>query len=600
MLDTVKLVVYDIGDGLDRIPGRTGMHRPLVEHLHYMNNTRLESSRFSVDSKSPVRVNKTYLNRDMIFFSATNKLIERAAVFTKNMPSSNYKLRYQVDYVSDCFSIEFSIPKFFFGTNVLQSVFNPTDKDFDPYNKDKNTLEYQYSLIYERFTAYIKSFFQIEFPGLYVDFTKVELRRLDICYNLVFPDKVSTLIYLEAQRNLRKKRQREGTTNLTNYETSIFIKNADYSFKIYHKGAEYNKNDRAEHVKINDKIMKRNSLTPYAKVMGGTKFEECFPIEHIQELADRTLRFEMTFFAKYISKIFNQIIRTDKHYLPVQNKICVPASRRFNNFRKFFNRITSILQNRVNWDKYRFNQKQLPLNKATDFCFTLTNRDPLLCMNYVAFTETIEKLKEPLTKGIGKGFRYNSYYELLYAYAKKQDKNYENDLKILDIFYSRMSAYYSKRHKVMLKLDDNDLLEFIEHYESAEISHLPAIRFTKNTMLEMSRRFLDSVYQFEVKSLSDYEQFKARILTDKTLKFNKALLLSAYKYCTVGINLDQQAKLFDWGDSTLKRYKTRFKKLGIDRAFQDVQVPTVDFDFSRYFADISTNKFQLNFAFSLK
>jgi hypothetical protein len=599
MLDTVKLVVYDIGDGLDRTPGRTGVHRPLVEYLRYLHNTRLEQSRYSVNSKADVRVNKTYLNRDFLFFEATNKLIERSSVITKHMASSNYKLRYNIDYVNDCFTVEFSFPKFFFGTNVLQTVFNPTDRDFDPFNKEKSTLEYQFSLIYERFTTYVKAFFKIEFPGLNVDFTKVELRRLDICYNLVFPDKALALNYLDAQKKIKKKRQREGTTNQTNYTTSIFIKNADYSFKIYHKGEEYQKNDRAEHVKINEKIARKNALTPYAKKLGETKFEEVFPIEEIQDLADRSLRFEMTFFAKYISKIFNQIIRTDNHYLPVQNGIKVESSRRFNNFRKYFNKITAILQNRVNWDKYRFNQKQLPLNKAASFCFTLTNKDPWLCMNYVAFMEVIEKLQQPLAKGVGKGFKHNSYYDLLYAYARIKDRNYQNDLKILDIFYSRMSAYYSKRHKVMLKLDDDDLIEFIDHYTSSEISHASVVRFTKNTMQEMTKRFLDAVYQFEVKSLSDFEDFKTRILSDHTLKMNKADLLSAYKFCTVGISLDQQAKLFNWADSTLRRYKTRFKKLGIDRSFQEDKIPSVDFNYSRYFEDISSNKFNLNFNFKL-
>jgi hypothetical protein len=601
MLDTVKFIINDIGDGMDGVPGKNGVHRPLVEYLNYINSTRLEQSRFSVDSKSEVRVNKTFLNRDMLFFSATNKVIERSSVLTKHLPSSNYKIRYNIDYANDNFSVEFSFPKYFFGSNVLQTTFNPNDKDFDPFNKDKNTLEYQYSLIYERFRAYTKAFFRNEFPGLTIDYDKIDLKRLDICYNLVFPDMQKAMLYLDAQKNIKKKRQQDGTTAVTNYETSIFIRNADYSFKIYHKGTEYGKHDRREHEKKNESILKSNALkplgklAPYGQDIPKTDYGKVFPVEDIQALADRTLRFEMTFFSSYISKIFNQMIRTERHFRPVQDGVCVSASRRFNNFRKYFNRITSILQNRVNWDKYRYNQKQLPLNKAAFFSFTLTNRDPLMCCNYVAFMGILDKLKEPLSNKVGKGIKHNSYYDLLYSFAGLSEKNYQNDLKMLDTFYSRMSAYYSKHHRISLKLNNDDLSEFIDHYTSSDISHMHTINFTKDTMLEMSRRFLDTVYQFEVKELSDYDDFKNKLLSDHTLKFDKSKILSAYKFCTVGVSLDNQAKLFNWAESTLRRYKTRFKTLGIDRSFQANEVPNVEFSFSKYFESIAENKFYMNF-----
>lgn len=606
MLDTVRLVVYDIGDGLDGVPGRTGVHRPLIEHLKYMNTTRLVKTRLSVNSKSDVRVNKTYLNRDFLWFSATEKFVERAHSFVKHLPSSNYKVRYEVNYSDDCFSVEFSIPKYFFGTNVLQTTFHPNDTDFDPYNKQKSTLEYQYSLIYERFIRYIKAFFRNEFPSLHVDYTKVHLRRLDLCYNLVFSEAPQALVYLAAMRNVQKKRQREGTTASTDYDTAIFIRNADYSFKIYHKGTEYRKHDRVEHERANEAILKNNSmqplgrLSPYGQNVPKVNYQDVFPVEDLQDLADRTLRFEITFHSSYISKIFNQIIRTDKHHRPVQESLSITVSRRFNNFRKYFNRITSILQNRVNWDEYRYNQNQLPLNQVVSFAFTLTSKDPFKCVNYVAFMEILDKLKEPLVRRVGKGIKYNSYYDLLYSFANLKEKNYQNDLKMLDVFYSRMSGYYSKHHKIALKLSDEDFTDFYDHYNSAEIAHIPVIRFTKDTMLEMVKRFLDSVYQFEVKELDDFDDFKNKVVTDKKMKANEALLLSAYKLCCLGVSLKEQAKMFGWGDSTLRRYQLRFKKLGVDRSHQANKVPPVEFSFSKYFESIAENKFFMNFNHMLR
>ena len=109
MLDTIRLEVGDIN----------GKHSNLVQFLIQKRNTRVDSTKFGVQSNGEYRTDRMFLEREFIFWSATNRASEKMSMVTTHLPSSNYKIRYVVNYAYNTMTIEFSLPKYFYGTNIL-------------------------------------------------------------------------------------------------------------------------------------------------------------------------------------------------------------------------------------------------------------------------------------------------------------------------------------------------------------------------------------------------------------------------------------------------------------------------------------------------
>jgi hypothetical protein len=121
-----------------------------------------------------------------------------------------------------------------------------------------------------------------------VDFSEIEINRIDLCFNQVFDDKKFALEYLEYQKKLRKNNLRADSNNFREYATSLMYATQRYSLKIYHKGTEYKKHDRKEHERINKE-----------------KNSDYFNIAGLQLFADKILRYEVTLRDSMLSYLFN-------------------------------------------------------------------------------------------------------------------------------------------------------------------------------------------------------------------------------------------------------------------------------------------------------
>jgi hypothetical protein len=113
----------------------------------------------------------------------------------------------------------------------------------------------------------------------------------------VFDTKEDAIDYLNHCKKLKKKNARD-TTNYSrgrHWKTSLSYVTDRYSFKIYHKGSEFAKNDAKKLTEIN--------------LSGNHKFR--FPITYYQSFADRILRYEMTFRGSQMSYLYmNNIFRS--------------------------------------------------------------------------------------------------------------------------------------------------------------------------------------------------------------------------------------------------------------------------------------------------
>jgi hypothetical protein len=201
--------------------------------------------------------------------------------------SGHYYLHVYDDFDRNFIEFNFSVPKYVYGTNVLMFTEHHWSKNFNYCHN--SSLKYNLQRSYDLLMSFIQRFFKNEFAyENIVDFSDVEVNRVDISYNQVFDNKKYALQYLEFQKKLRKKNIRVDSNNFREYETSLMYTTKRYSLKIYHKGTEYNKHDRKEHEKINKQ-----------------KGYEYFNIPGLQFFADRILRYEVTFRDTMLSYLFN-------------------------------------------------------------------------------------------------------------------------------------------------------------------------------------------------------------------------------------------------------------------------------------------------------
>ena len=264
MIDTLKIEIKDLVK-----------YKVAVEAISYIKGGR-ETHSIEVDKDQAKRISEMpnvikqihYMDSGRVFLFSDKKIRNK---------SSDYGVNCMVNSVKDCISIELSVPKWVFGSNVMQFIPHSINRDYRYYEAAR--LGYGGKGLYKRLSKFITAFCAEELK-VKVDLRDVELRRFDLCYNMVFGSKEEAFQYLEMIRQVKAKFARNGVTP-NNYSSGIVINSKRHYFKIYHKGTEFNKNDRAKLNKVNE-IRKKRGLVGYDVAGFGA-------------LADKTLRFEMEF-----------------------------------------------------------------------------------------------------------------------------------------------------------------------------------------------------------------------------------------------------------------------------------------------------------------
>jgi hypothetical protein len=282
MIDTIVLRVHDLKKHSDMV--------------HFMNLN------FKGTSKNTIQIDKTeYENIAKSPFMDEKHIID----YFRNDKTGTHLVRYKSQerlnnsghYYFHAFEnrdrnfleFNFSIPKYKYGTNVLMLVQHFWDRDFQYHNCQ--LLDYNLKKSYDFLINFIGMFFKAEFIDCPVDYRCVEVNRIDLCYNQVFDSKRHALEYLEYQKQIRRKNSRTDSNSFREYETSLMYVTKRYSLKVYHKGTEYTKHDKKEHVRINNE-----------------KGREVFNIEGLQQFADKILRYEVTFRDTMLSYLYNHKI----------------------------------------------------------------------------------------------------------------------------------------------------------------------------------------------------------------------------------------------------------------------------------------------------
>ncbi|MCW3106620.1 MAG: hypothetical protein JWQ09_1126 [Segetibacter sp.] len=206
----------------------------------------------------------------------TNRVLPLVHRSTINIASSHYSVSYSINKAGDYLEFNFSIPKYIYTTNVMQFV--------NIYDQSVNTTFLELKKFLHTF---IRDHF-IEEP-LKDD---LEINRIDICYNQFFNSKEDALSYLDEQKKLLVKYARSSKNNYRSYDTSLMYITKRYSFKIYHKGTEFEKNDYKELVKNGN--------------------PKDLPLQYFLDQSDCILRYEMTFRRSMLNYLVNHYFFVSK------------------------------------------------------------------------------------------------------------------------------------------------------------------------------------------------------------------------------------------------------------------------------------------------
>jgi hypothetical protein len=244
MIDTIILRIHNLKS------------YPVLYEQFYMPEKREAVTKAMVDHDTGEVVAATQIGA--LIFHDSNRVLPLVHRNNINLASSHYSVSYVVNLEGDYLEFNFSIPKYLFATNVMQFV---------------NIYDTSASSCFLELKRFLNKFLKEELLQQPIP-EDIEINRIDLCYNQFFNSKEESLKYLEAQKEVNIKYARSSRNKFRNYETSLMYVTRRYSFKIYHKGTEFKKNDYRELAKDNKKG---------------------YDLQKLLDISDCILRYEMTF-----------------------------------------------------------------------------------------------------------------------------------------------------------------------------------------------------------------------------------------------------------------------------------------------------------------
>jgi len=199
--------------------------------------------------------------------------------------SSEYRVNWYYSDSDKKLVFNMSVPKYVYGNNVMQFVVDRDDYEFHDMRM-KEMLE-QSDVVFKKLYLFVDRF-RTNILMERVTNNDIEISRIDICYNRIMRDKDEVDRYFEAVKSKGIKYLRQMSNKLRNYDTAFMYIGKGYSFKVYKKGVEFEKNDLKEIKKRKDyEVIRKN-------------------VERLKMLADRVVRYEMTIRKEYINRKYKE------------------------------------------------------------------------------------------------------------------------------------------------------------------------------------------------------------------------------------------------------------------------------------------------------
>lgn len=390
-----------------------------------------------------------------------------------NLPSHNEDINIQHNTHDDTVSIEFSIPKFFYHTNIIEIIPPLGSKYYDPGDysmTSKMNVRYAYNFIRKSIHYIIYLLTKIEI----IDDRDIEVARIDICYNQIFKNIDNAMFYLEAIKKVRIPRN----PNFTQYDTGVGIKSNLQYFKIYHKGCEFQKNSVG---KIVNKLQQTNRKNDPIYLLTEN-------LEKIESLGDRILRYELQSRNDFMSYVFNRKMLKHPDYM-------YPAKLRIVK-KKLDSLFNDSDNDYLNYDFERKENKDIIIWRRKD------NKTPVDTKMW----DMLEKRYQTLVSLNNQyGWDFNMAKKMFRWFQKEFSKTYKffldteekrGDKCTTSALYVRNLNYYNKKG-----------YSIIEEWETVNVKQKFSINLFQELIYYHNKYF--DMFQFE--ELPDYSLFQKKI-----------------------------------------------------------------------------------------
>jgi len=427
-----------------------------------------------------------------------------------SLQSSHSKI---VAFIDDrsIITFNFSIPKYLYGNNVMQFLHG-----IGAIGTLNNIIDYdiQKELSYSKLIAFIASFLKSEFPTISIKFSDIEIKRIDLCFNEIYSSIDNALNALEAKKQIKKKWERDGMYHP--FKTSIFYKTKDYSAKIYHKGSEFEKNDY-------NKVLKNNGQQV---------------ADDLQNLANKILRYEMSFRPSYLSKItYDKII--DYPYFRILKRIN--------------NDLNVIEEKGISFT----DENQLKKHLEKWNAIYRVQKVPVI--DYITFNGSV--LNTPL-------------------------KNLINEIK-------KYRKIISSTIKFTLDIRHNTNVNNYEIYSQQKLEKFENIIFSKQILLCLFQEFDKFHKNFLINEIPDNQKFIEK-MNNYESKLSKKIDRSKYsllfELIKAGTTIEKFAQVYDIPKTTYYRLKKVMSNLDInDNSFKSIEIP--EKNYRKYIFELKTSTF---------
>lgn len=573
------------------------------EFLHMENSKKLN---FHLQKKKYMRFQDARTIKDVVM--RTNG--------SWSVPSSYSGVAFSINESASFIDFEFSIPKYLYGHNLAEFIPQDLSQRKWQHGSKLFDFKFQLDLLYDRYIEFIESFITdlcIHFKiDTLPDMRYIEVRRLDFCYNQYFDTKEDSLLFLEYQKKLNKKRRRANSSPTETRDTSLsYVSTGGSYFKIYNKGAEYvsETGDLKKHMKVNKPFIDNLPMGPNTRLSYKQNREMLFNVFETKAKGNDVLISDTK------KRELNELNRKFKSFMPydviflkseMDKVLRYEVSLRTPFFsyahkQKIFRKRDKIHKQYFSkYKKLKASQKRGEKLKPKDLIFYKNFHKWFTSTTNFVFKNNSEMRSH--TNRVGK-----DYNDLTETY-KPSKYNYPNTL-----LQDKDVAMFSKD---LIKLCWNHFKETIDTFQIKKIDGFDDIAtkvrdYNKNVELRIQKynevHSLDCIKKNGDRIIRNGKPLMKAVLllsdTEKRAKrlkkVNPNIILMLVRELEKGISLDQFRKKAGLTNSTFWRYKKDLEMFGI---YQNSLSTTLDLnpplDFTNYYWNTQginyQDKFYLN------
>ena len=216
MIDTIKLSIHS-PIYRDSTKKEYRLENKILYNL-FLENCNQKTSGFILNRKTGITQRETIFQLKTNSYEKYEMMILNGSLKT---PSYSYEIFFRI--FEERIDIEFSLPKFIYGTNTFELYTHSNYIKLSPY---------------QLLIVSIKKFFKDIFFNVPVDFGLVQIQRFDFCFNQVYKsyeDSLKALNYIKLKHS--------AVADKLNYKFGYVELTKSNYLKIYHKGEEFKKHD---------------------------------------------------------------------------------------------------------------------------------------------------------------------------------------------------------------------------------------------------------------------------------------------------------------------------------------------------------------------